>query len=369
MRIITTNFTQESQTTTTASSSNVNYPVSNIAKPFRSKMWRSSGNFVIDSTNNKIDFKEASIGSELTATITSGTYTSTTLAAEIKTQMEAVSIDTFTVTHSSTTGMWTVLSSGSYLSLLILSGTNTATNTLKVALGYTNTDKTGALTYTGANIAIHTSESLVFDMATTEDIDSVVLLWAKEDGIRLSSSAVVKIQANATNNWTSPSVNQTLSLDNTYSTYSYYFTTAQSYRYWRVLITDPTNPNLYVDLGVVVLGAALAIETADNGFSYSQEDRTVITETSYGNRYYDEYPLIATLTLPFATLDYVDMQILDEAYKTNGVRKPVYVAVDEVASVFNKNHFSIYGCFESNLDIGHINYDLFSTELVIKETV
>src|SRR4051812_33410514 len=55
-----------------------------------------------------------------------------------------------------------------------------------------------------------TSEWVVFDVVTTEPIDSVVLLWSKEDGIRLSNTAVVKIQANATNVWTSPAVDQTL---------------------------------------------------------------------------------------------------------------------------------------------------------------
>src|SRR4051812_21363761 len=55
-----------------------------------------------------------------------------------------------------------------------------------------------------------TTLAVVFDMQTTEDINSVVLLWPKEDGIRLTDSATVKIQANATNVWTSPSVDQTV---------------------------------------------------------------------------------------------------------------------------------------------------------------
>lgn len=42
---------------------------------------------VIDSDNNKIDFKKTSGGSELTATLTAGTYTPSALATEIGTQM------------------------------------------------------------------------------------------------------------------------------------------------------------------------------------------------------------------------------------------------------------------------------------------
>lgn len=52
----------------------------------------------IDSTNNSLLFNEG--GSTLTATITSASYTLSTLAAEIKTQMEAVGAGTYTVTVS-----------------------------------------------------------------------------------------------------------------------------------------------------------------------------------------------------------------------------------------------------------------------------
>lgn len=52
----------------------------------------------IDSTNNTIDFKEGS--TEYEATLTSGSYTLSTLAAEIKTAMDAVGDRTYTVTVS-----------------------------------------------------------------------------------------------------------------------------------------------------------------------------------------------------------------------------------------------------------------------------
>ncbi len=68
-----------------------------------------------------------------------------------------------------------------------------------------------------------TTLALVFDMVTTEEIDSVVLMWPKEDGIRLSGTATVKIQASATNVWTTPAVDQTVTIDNTYMLGSHFF--------------------------------------------------------------------------------------------------------------------------------------------------
>ncbi len=368
MRLIGFNYSQQDETTVTASTANVNFPVSNVKHEFRSKQWRSSaaGNFEI-STNNKINFKESAIGSELTATITAATYTATTLAAEIKTQLEVAGADTYTVSFSQTTGLWTIASDGTYLKLLNNTGTNQATSLLKDALGFANSDRTGALTYTGSNIAIHTKEWVLFDLTTTEDINSVVLLWPKEDGIILSSNAVIKIQANATNVWTAPSVDQTLTLDNTYEIASHYFSTDQSYRYWRLVVIDPANANLYVNLGVMVLGKAEVIDNPDNGFIYSLTDNSKITTTDFGNEYVDEYPTMAQLELDFAILDYDSAEAIDNLYRQVGNRKPVFVALDHDASVFSKDNFSLYGKFRTNLALTHIKFDLFQGKLSIGE--
>jgi hypothetical protein len=366
MRLITYNYTQQTETNTTYSSQSVNFPASNISHEFRSKEWRSSstGNYVIDSTNNKIDFSEG--GGELTATITSGTYTSTTLATEIKTQLDAEGALTYTVTKSETTGLWTISATGSF-ELLNNTGTNEATSTLKLACGYADSDRTSASTYTGSNIAIHTEEWVVFDLVTTEEINSVVLLWPKEDGIKLSNNAVITIEANATNTWSSPSVSQTLTINNTYEIASHYFSTDQSYRYWRVKIVDPANANLYVNLGVVVLGKSEAIANPDNGFTYTLEDNSRIQTTDYGHEYVDEYPTVAELEIEFSVLDYDDAVLIDNAYRINGTRKPVFVTMDNAGTVYNKDHIALYGKFQKSVGLEHRNYDLFQGSLTIKE--
>ena len=363
MKIIADNFIQNGEARITASSANTNYPVTNLSHQFRSKTWRSSGNFTVTSSNNKINFKDG--GAEKTATITSGSYNSTTLSAEIKTQLELLSADTFTVSFNN--GIWNIASNGTSFELLNATGTNAANSLLKLSLGYADSDRTGALSYSSPKIAIHTEEFIKVDLYTTDAIDSVVLLWPKENGLKLSSGAQVYIQANPTDNWTSPAVSQLLTVDNIYSTYSHYFSAAQNYRYWRVVIIDPTNAYLYVDLGLLILGKAESIEVADKGFTFTTEDTSIVTRTAYGNEYVDEYPTINTLEIGLSTIDYSDATMLEEMYKLNGTRKPVYVALDQTASVFSKNHFSIYGKMQSNFQIGQVNYDIFDTKLTIRE--
>lgn len=206
------------------------------------------------------------------------------------------------------------------------------------------------------------SESVVFDFQTTEAMDSVVIMWPLENGIRLTDTATIRIQANATNVWTTPSVNQLLTINNDYSLASHYFATDQSYRYWRVLITDPGNPWGYIEVGQVWIGKALSIQNAENGFKFSINDPSKITMNNYGHRYVDEYPSRNRLEVSYSYLEYAEVQILENAYRVNGVKKPVLMILDPEAVVFNKDHFVLYGLMGSQFGLSHVTYNLFNSD-------
>lgn len=95
---------------------------------------------LIDSSNNKIDFKENS-GTELTATITAGVYTPTTLCTEIKTQMEAAGAATYTITFDSLTRKFLISMDGTSLQLQFATGTNVLVSASEV-LGFEMEDLT-----------------------------------------------------------------------------------------------------------------------------------------------------------------------------------------------------------------------------------
>jgi hypothetical protein len=205
-------------------------------------------------------------------------------------------------------------------------------------------------------------QTIVFDLQTTEEINSVVLLWPKIEGIRLTDDVVIKIQANGTNVWTSPSVDQVLTIDNDYSVASHFFSTDQSYRYWRVYIDDPTNTLGYIELGQVWLGKSLDIDNAQNGFKFGLVDRTNVISNEYGHKYFDEYPQTAMLEFSYANIEYEDVQILENAFRTNGSKKPVIVVLDETETVFDKDHYLIYGTMSPQFGFGHVNYNVFNSD-------
>lgn len=209
-----------------------------------------------------------------------------------------------------------------------------------------------------------TTLAVVFDLITTEEIDSLVLLWPKEDGIRLSETATIKVQANATNEWTSPAVDQVVTISNDYVLGSHFFSSNQSYRYWRVLITDSGNPYEFIELGLVWLGKSLEVENAQNGFNFQLVDRSKIALTEFGHSYVDEYPIMAKIDFNYKNMDYGSVQILENAFRQNGTRDPVMVVLDADEDVFNKDHFIVYGKMSNGFEMQHVRYNIFDTSSI-----
>lgn len=206
-----------------------------------------------------------------------------------------------------------------------------------------------------------------FDIKTTEAINSVVLLWPK-GAYKLSDAASLRVQASATSNFVTTGVDEYLTFNNQYEMASLYFETAQNYRYWRILINDHTNIHGFVNLGVVILGMAESLDKPDNGFQFTQSDTSNVTTTEFGQSYVDVLPIIKTLDLNFALMDYDIASNFINMYTQIGIRKPVFVVLDEMGTVFDKDIFSIYGRFNNSHGVTHITYDLFQSSLTITES-
>lgn len=371
-RILDFNYVFQSQVGVSASSEDSEFPAENLRNHLRSKCWRSSGYFVIDSGNNKVNFKESSMGSELTATLTAGAYSATELADEIVLALEAVGAEEYTASLSSTTGRWTISHAGAYLSLLWASGTDTA-NTLGGTIGFDETsDSTGATSYVGAAVAIHTEEFVTFDLRTwgTNPIDSLALVWDPTEGPGLSQEATLTLQASQTQNWASPSVSVSLSIDDTYGTATHFFSSSQNYRYWRVKIVDPRNPNLCVQLGKVLLSKATQLgQMPEIGFTQSCQDLSTVESNEYGHQYGDIYPQVRSLEINYTVMDQADIETLYEIYQRVGKSVPIAIALDPTAAVWDKDRFFLYGRLQGNMQIAQKFYNYFDTGLALVEAM
>lgn len=110
--------------------------------------------FGIDQDNRYINFKKTSLGTQLTATLNIGSYSLGNLLVEVARAMNVTDpTNTYTATVDRSIGgglqnRVTISTNGAFLSLLFGSGTQAAASP-STLLGYTQTDKTGATSYTG----------------------------------------------------------------------------------------------------------------------------------------------------------------------------------------------------------------------------
>ena len=369
-RFIDFNYPFQSNVALTATSENTEFPATNAGNEIRGNTWRSTGSFIIDSTNNAIDFKESGAGPEANATIVSGTFSVSGLAAAVKVALEAVSPNgrTYTVSQSASSGKWTITGSV-FLELLYLTGTNTATS-VDSTLGFTKVDHTGATTYTGSKTALHTEEGLVIDIKTQEEVDTFAAVFDPFIGIKFSEGATLNLQANHANEWSSPPVDISLAIDNQYQIITHFFTSSQSFRFWRVKIVDPQNAYLYVELGTLILGKSTdLLRIPDNGFNLITRDQSKIIRNEFRNEYVDEFPQFRTLRFNMNVFEYATKQLIDTLYRRVGNRTPVFVALDTAEDLFDKDDIAIYGRMLASQDFKHVVKGVFGTKMEISETL
>ncbi len=235
-----------------------NFPVSRIQHMWPKKEWRSRygtgsgwGYFGVGTTNQKIDFEETG-ATPLVATILQGQYTADSLCTAIKTALELAGASTYTVTYSDSTNKFTIVSNGAggggIFTLLWFTGANKA-NSAAGMLGFLDAaDDSGALTYTSDNMRIHTIEVITADLGSAIEIKGFGI-----KGHNFQNDAVLKLQANTTNSFVSPSFSVTIPI--TTDLIMGYFSSAQTYRYWRIYIEDIDNPDGYVKIGRPFLGS------------------------------------------------------------------------------------------------------------------
>lgn len=354
-----------------ATSEDSNFPADNITNPLRAKMWRSGGYFVIGSTNKYIDFKDLIAGSEITATLTEGNYQREDLETQISYQLGLAGGQTYTTSYGTGTGKWTITSNGSEFQLLSNTGTNQA-NSVLTTLGFdTTTDYTGAVTYTGSTIALHTEEILIVDLKagySATPINSFALTFDKNRGNQFTESATITLVANDTKNFDSPAVSQSLTVDEDFDVALHFFTSNQSYRYWGVKIVDPENPNLAVELSTLLFSQATELsQNPDIGFSTTQEDQSKVDRNDYGYEYYDLYPQAKEYEFNFSVMTYSEMDTLWAMFDKLGNTEPMAIAIDIDEDLFDRDRMFLYGRFDGSIKPKHLIVDYFDYSLAVRE--
>lgn len=332
--LCTDNLIDEVVANTFKSSEQTLFPVSNTVDLNRRKrVWRSNGHWEIVSGSNTIIFRETALVN-LTATVTPGDYSSTTLfMAALKTALEAAGDSTYTVSLTAT-GKFSIVSSGGGGGGIfqIIWPSSTA---MAGILGYSPAaSDVGALTYTADVLRIATDEWIVWDLAFPTNPNAFIAVGDRNTGLKISPSATIRIQGNTTDEWSSPQVDLTVPYfdrilakwdeDGLAGSASY------GYRYWRFKIQDVSNVYSYVEIGGIFLGLTYATTRGAAVFpmGFNGIDRSDIIQAEGGQKYSFTAPKSQSFEIQWDALTKDESETLDQFYQSYGKQECFFVIFD-----------------------------------------
>lgn len=205
-----------------------------------------------------------------------------------------------------------------------------------------------------------TSCNIVLDIKTAEPVDSFAISENPTYGFGFITP--ITIEANATNEWTSPAFSTTLTasdLDQEHG-FGYKEFTSQEYRFWRLSF----NGSSYVEVSNFFLGSKIDLSTNDFDvqFSFSDEDIVSSETNNYGQRFFDDWGKQRSLLTTISYMNKTEVDLFLEMYDHNRTIKPVYIRFD--CDILNEiNRFNGPYFLDKKPKIKHDAPSLYSVDL------
>lgn len=166
-------------------------------------------------------------------------------------------------------------------------------------------------------------EWLVFDLGEVKDI-TAFLVFAHD----LQPGETVKIQANASDSWGSPSVDVTLTYND--SKLKYFWATVQSFRYWRLLVAK-SGASEVRSFGKVMVAQQFEVteNVAYDGIEWGLEDLSDGEVTKSGQYYADQNAILDTVSCEFPFSSITQMEEFKRLAKTLGRSRCFAISIDD----------------------------------------
>jgi len=170
------------------------------------------------------------------------------------------------------------------------------------------------------------AESVVIDMGAAVTVDAAAIV-----GHNLTSAAIVRVEANSSDSWTTPPFSR--AFDPTEECMMVTFP-SQSYRYWRFYFDDGSNPDTYIEAGRLFFCVHWAsVDPIDAEFSRSFEDTTRVSESITGQVFADVGVKARAMKLSLGFLSDLDCAALEVIVKASGTHEPIIVKPHDAIEV------------------------------------
>lgn len=317
------------------SSEDTAYPASNVYDITRRRQtWRSKGYWKIASPANTVVFNEG--GTDKTATIAAGAYTTdSAFLAAIATAFNGAAgkQNTYSVSRDTSTGKVKITA--------VLAGTGTiftikwtSATGFGTLIGFdTSANDTGSLSYTADLLRIHTSEWFTFDFGAPANPTGFFAVSDRNRPLNITPDAVVTLMANASDAWGTPAESFTVTVRDFLLGYVNKDGIAAlpgGYRYWHVDIYDPANPDLYLELGAMMLGAHIVLARGCPAFPFESTpiSNSVVAYSESGQTWVGKRPKTQMHQLNWEKLTNDDQEALHDHWNEVGTESPFFVCMD-----------------------------------------
>jgi hypothetical protein len=242
---------------------------------------------------------------------------------------------------------------------------------------YTVTNEDGSYPLTNALSDIRsevfrtstTSTRITIDLGFPDNIKAFTLFAPLGETLGISKEATIKFQADNVSVWTSPEVDETLTLSS--DDKLIYFTDV-TYRFISIYIDDPTNPNGIVSFADIYVGdyTTTTLRNIAPKFSWNQVDKTKVSKSIDGTPYFSNLTKYDT----FTSLNYTLMNEADRTQAQNlflrvGISNWMPICIDPgsyiTSSVNELTRLARFTKFSSK----HVSKDRFTVSFSLEEVI
>jgi len=164
-----------------------------------------------------------------------------------------------------------------------------------------------------------TAEWIKVDLTTAQNIKALVI-----NNHNFTGAATLKIQAHADDaHWGAPDLDDTLAI--TDGKVVKFWSSNQSYRWWRISIEDAANPDTYIKIGHVFLGSYFEPAVNYQHRTVTLTDPSIVKMSTGGQISVNEKTHYKTISYSFPSLTEAEVVTLKSIFDEVGISKCWYI--------------------------------------------
>jgi len=202
------------------------------------------------------------------------------------------------------------------------------------------------------------SEWIKFDMTSATGMDMVFI-----GNHSFSKTATVKWQGHATDSWASPSLDTTLTVatdtqGSEVTKLGHFYSSVESYRWWRLLVEDIGNASSSIDVGRIMAGRYIEpTRNMRDGFSLRRRDPSRVQSSDGRQGYPTTRDKYYEISYSVYNTEEPQSDQIEGIFNSVGRWKPFVIAIDPES---RPHHHTCYTQFGSDIDQSQVVLKQFS---------